>query len=265
LRAGARGIFKKDSSLEMLRKCLHAVHHGEIWIDSGDLAHVIEALASTPSTSVIKSKRLENLSKRECEVVEWLVQGLSNREISERMGLSQHTIKNYVFRIFDKMDVSSRVELLFFVLSESKGSNPEVTNDAHSQDQLGGGRLPVLIEQANNGSLMAQVALAETYSKMRLSAHDAANACKWYLIASERIAEAQSAIAKALTASEFEQCEKEARAWLGKLTHKTRSGKDREAKVLPLKSVGNARARLTPKGPASFFPVHRLHFPSESL
>src|SRR5581483_7570334 len=137
LRAGARGIFKRDSSLEMLRKCLHAVHRGEIWIDSGDLAHVVEALASTPSTSVIKSKRLENLSKRECEVVEWLVQGLSNREISERMGLSQHTIKNYVFRIFDKMDVSSRVELLFFVLSESKGSNPEVTNDAHSQDQLG--------------------------------------------------------------------------------------------------------------------------------
>jgi DNA-binding NarL/FixJ family response regulator len=242
LRAGARGIFKKDSSLEMLRKCLHAVHRGEIWIDSGDLARVIDELASIPSISRIQPQRLENLSQRECEVVDWLVQGLSNREIAQQMGLSQHTIKNYVFRIFEKMGVSNRVELLFFVLSESRSMDPEVSNDTLLQDQVQDVKLPALIEEAKQGSLTAQVALAEAYAKKRRSAFDAGSAYTWYLIASERMAEAQAAIAKTLTTSEFEQCEKEAKRWLAETKRNPPSISPPEAKVLRLKSVRNARS-----------------------
>jgi two-component system, NarL family, nitrate/nitrite response regulator NarL len=242
LRAGARGIFKKNSSLEMLRKCLHAVHRGEIWIESGDLARVIDDLASIPSSSRIQPKRLENLSQRECQVVDWLVQGLSNREIAQQMGLSQHTIKNYVFRIFEKMGVSNRVELLFFVLSESRSTAPEVSDNTLLQDQVQDVELPVLIEEAKQGSLTAQVALAEAYAKKRRSALDAGCAYKWYLIASERMAEAQAAIAKTLTRSEFEQCEKEAKRWLAETKRNRPSMSHPEAKVLRLKSVRNTRS-----------------------
>ena len=82
---------------------------------------------------------------------------------------------------------------------------------------------------------MALVALAEAYGKQGRSAGDAANACKWYRIASERIAEAQTATAKALTQNELEQCEKEATLWLAKV-------RDFEAKVVPMKSAKKTRA-----------------------
>src|SRR5271157_1725467 len=62
------------------------------------------------------------LSKREMEVVRSVAQGLTNREIAERLGLSQHTVKNYLFRVFDKLGVSSRVELLFMTLSRDSPS-----------------------------------------------------------------------------------------------------------------------------------------------
>jgi len=63
---------------------------------------------------------LNLLSKRELEVVRGLCEGLTNREIAERLGLSQHTIKNYLPRLFDKLGVSGRVELLFKALTEER-------------------------------------------------------------------------------------------------------------------------------------------------
>src|SRR5579863_10004927 len=122
-RAGARGVFSRDSSVEMFCKCIRSVHQGQIWADSGDVALVIEALAATPRMCLPAANGLNLLSKRESDVVQCLVQGLTNREIAERLGLSQHTVKNYLFRVFDKLGVSSRIELLFMTLSQ--GSNSE--------------------------------------------------------------------------------------------------------------------------------------------
>src|SRR5271165_6739857 len=79
----------------------------------------VEALASTPTVRAVDANGLDLLSKRELEVVRSLAEGLTNREIAERMGLSQHTVKNYLFRVFDKLGVSSRTELLLMTLSQS--------------------------------------------------------------------------------------------------------------------------------------------------
>jgi DNA-binding NarL/FixJ family response regulator len=112
-RAGARGIFSRHDSVDSLCKCVRSVHEGQIWATSLQMSFAVEALASSPNVKAVDANGLDLLSKREMEVVRSLAEGLTNREIADRLGLSQHTIKNYLFRVFDKLGVSSRVELLF--------------------------------------------------------------------------------------------------------------------------------------------------------
>ena len=119
-RAGARGMFSRHDSVESLCKCVRSVHEGQIWATSLQMSFAVEALASSPTVRAVDANGLDLLSKREMEVVRSLAEGLTNREIAERLGLSQHTIKNYLFRVFDKLGVSSRVELLFMTLSQAR-------------------------------------------------------------------------------------------------------------------------------------------------
>jgi DNA-binding CsgD family transcriptional regulator len=67
---------------------------------------------------------LNLLSHRELQVVHYLAEGLTNREIGDRLGLSRHTIKNYLLKIFDKLGVCNRVELLFLTLSQPMSTIP---------------------------------------------------------------------------------------------------------------------------------------------
>ncbi len=78
----------------------------------------LEALSSAPTIRATNAGGLNLLSRRELEVVHYLAEGLTNREIGARLGLSRHTIKNYLLKIFDKLGVSNRVELLFLTLSQ---------------------------------------------------------------------------------------------------------------------------------------------------
>jgi len=117
-RAGARGIFNKHESLKMLCKCVRVVHQGQVWANSSEISFALEALSSVPSGRNINVGGLNLLSPRELEVVHYLAEGLTNREIAARLGLSRHTVKNYLLKIFDKLGVSNRVELVFLKLSQ---------------------------------------------------------------------------------------------------------------------------------------------------
>jgi DNA-binding NarL/FixJ family response regulator len=117
-RAGARGIFSKHESLETLCKCVRAVYEGQVWASSREIKFALEALSSAPTIRAINAGGLNLLSRRELQVVHYLAEGLTNREIGARLGLSRHTIKNYLLKIFDKLGVSNRVELLFLTLSQ---------------------------------------------------------------------------------------------------------------------------------------------------
>jgi len=116
-RLGARGVFSKNSPVKVLRKCITCVQMGQIWASSQELGFLLEALAIAPAVRPLDSIGLNQLSARELEVVNCLAEGMSNQEIAQRLKLSRHTIKNYMFRIFNKLGVSSRVELLFYALS----------------------------------------------------------------------------------------------------------------------------------------------------
>jgi DNA-binding NarL/FixJ family response regulator len=113
-RAGARGVFCRSESLKSLAKCIACVHQGQIWANSKELHYLLEALGEALPLKVMDARGTVLLSRREQEVVRCVAEGLSNREIAQRLGLTEHTVKNYLFRIFDKLGVSKRVEVVLY-------------------------------------------------------------------------------------------------------------------------------------------------------
>lgn len=120
-KAGARGVFCRTDSFPLLRKCLHRIHEGQIWANAKQFEYVVGALNHSPVSLSPTTAGSGVLSKREEQVAYLVAQGYTNREISERLGLSEHTIKNYLFRTFEKLDISTRVELVLYAVSHVRG------------------------------------------------------------------------------------------------------------------------------------------------
>lgn len=121
-RSGAHGVIFRDEPLETLSKCIHAVHQGQVWANSQHLGYLLEALAQVKPLRLQDARGANLLSKREEKVVRLVAEGLTNRQISVELGLSEHTIRNYLFKIFDKLGVSTRVELVLYCLQEKPAS-----------------------------------------------------------------------------------------------------------------------------------------------
>jgi len=125
-RFGARGVIFRDEPLETLSKCIQVVHEGQIWASSELLGLVMEALGRAMPSDLRESRALDLLSKRETDVVRLVAQGMTNKGVSSELGLSEHTVRNYLFRVFDKLGVSTRVELVLYCLQ----SNVQESSDA---------------------------------------------------------------------------------------------------------------------------------------
>src|SRR5579863_2559199 len=134
-RAGARGVFCRSESLKSLAKCIQCVSQGQIWASSRELRYLLEALGEALPLRVIDARGAALLSKREQEVVRCVAEGLSNREIAQRLGLTEHTVKNYLFRIFDKLGVSKRVEVVLYAYSLGSGSEVNARPGAGSNEK----------------------------------------------------------------------------------------------------------------------------------
>jgi len=115
-RAGARGVFCRTESLKLLAKSIRCVHDGQIWANSNELQFLLESMAEPVPMKFLSASGDALLSAREVDVVRCVAEGLSNREIAQRLTLREHTVKNYLFRIFDKLGVSSRVEVVLYAL-----------------------------------------------------------------------------------------------------------------------------------------------------
>jgi DNA-binding NarL/FixJ family response regulator len=113
-RFGAHGVVFRDEPLETLTKCIHAVHSGQIWASSLNLGYIMEALAQATPRGTQDFTAVSRLTKREKEIATLVADGLTNRDISSQLRLTEHTVRNYTQHVFEKLGVSTRVELILY-------------------------------------------------------------------------------------------------------------------------------------------------------
>jgi DNA-binding NarL/FixJ family response regulator len=123
-RDGARGVFYRSHSLKSLSKCIETVHQGQIWAGNEDIEHLLKALSHLRPLHLDTSRGMPLLTRREEDVVRLVADGLKNREIAHKLKVKEHSIRNYIYRIFEKVGVSNRVELILYVISHRDNGGP---------------------------------------------------------------------------------------------------------------------------------------------
>ena len=125
MKLGTSGIVLKQTATDLLIKSIRKVHAGEIWLDSHTTAAVIRQFVSADempappqaaSAASPRERERSPLSQREREIVALVAQGFKNKEMAEKMFISEQTVKNHLHNIFDKLGVSDRLELALYAI-----------------------------------------------------------------------------------------------------------------------------------------------------
>jgi DNA-binding NarL/FixJ family response regulator len=127
MKLGCSGVLLKNAPNLLIEKSLRKVYDGEIWLDSNTTAAVIRQFA-TPAhepgftngnSSEKVARERAQLSQREREIIVLIAQGYKNKEIAEKMFITEQTVKNHLHNIFDKVGVSDRLELALYAIHNS--------------------------------------------------------------------------------------------------------------------------------------------------
>jgi two-component system, NarL family, nitrate/nitrite response regulator NarL len=119
LQLGARGVVLKDSATQLLLKSIHSVMSGEYWVGRESVSNLVQYLRNLmQSTSEETRQKRFGLTPRELEIVSAVVAGYANREIAEYFKISEDTVKHHLSNIFDKLGVSTRLELALFAVNQ---------------------------------------------------------------------------------------------------------------------------------------------------
>jgi two-component system nitrate/nitrite response regulator NarL len=113
LQLGAHGVILKQSATDVLLKSIHTVMAGHYWIGRESVADLVETLRQV--TAAGRSRKF-SLTDRELEVISKVVAGYANREIAQEFSITEQTVKHHLTNVFDKVGVSSRLELALFAL-----------------------------------------------------------------------------------------------------------------------------------------------------
>src|SRR5215470_17017206 len=114
LQLGARGVVLKDSATQILLKSIRAVMNGEYWVGRESVSNLVHYLRSLVEAAATPKQRKYGLTPRELEIVSAVVAGYTNKEIAEHFKISEDTVKHHLSNIFDKVGVSTRLELALF-------------------------------------------------------------------------------------------------------------------------------------------------------
>jgi len=120
LQLGARGVVLKDSATQLLLKSIDAVMSGEYWVGRESVSNLVLYLRNLVQSSGEEAKQRKfGLTPRELEIVSAVVAGYANKEIAEYFKISEDTVKHHLSNIFDKVGVSTRLELALFAVNQS--------------------------------------------------------------------------------------------------------------------------------------------------
>ncbi len=125
LQLGARGVVLKESATQLLLKGIRAIMDGQYWVGQESVSDLVKTLRElSPATPEESRKKKFGLTPRELEIISTIVSGYSNRDIAQKFNISEQTVKHHLTNVFDKLGVSSRLELALFAVNHSLLSNP---------------------------------------------------------------------------------------------------------------------------------------------
>ncbi len=119
LRLGACGVLHKDTARHLLYKCIRTVMAGEYWIDRHSVIDLVSSFRTANTAEPVSKKpNTYGLTRREFEILFAVVDGCTNKEIAEKLTISEQTVKHHLTRIFGKVGVSNRLELALFAMNQ---------------------------------------------------------------------------------------------------------------------------------------------------
>ena len=123
---GAMGVVQKDVSSEVLFKAIEKVHAGEIWYDRFKMGNVFRDILQNGNgkSSDPLAEKIASLTPREHEVIALVSEGLKNKLIGERLFISETTVRHHLTSVFEKLDVSNRLELILLAFSQGLATLP---------------------------------------------------------------------------------------------------------------------------------------------
>lgn len=115
LRSGARGVFQCNKPVHFIPQAIRKVTNGGLWFERAHAEHVLDRLVSKKNeTQDPEDHKIAAVTAREREVIGLICKGLKNREISERLHISEVTVSHHLTSIFRKLEVSDRISLILY-------------------------------------------------------------------------------------------------------------------------------------------------------
>lgn len=124
IRRGAMGIVLKEHAAELLLKAINKVYEGEVWIDRTMMGMMVQEF-SKPTLANPEDAKIKALTLREREVITLVGEGLKNKQIAERLFISETTVTHHLSSVFSKLEVSDRLELIIYALRHGLARMPK--------------------------------------------------------------------------------------------------------------------------------------------
>jgi two-component system nitrate/nitrite response regulator NarL len=123
IHAGAMGVVLKEHAAEVLIKAINKVHQGEVWLDRSMMGTVLDEMTQAPEIDP-EGAKIASLSDREREVIALIAEGLKNKQIAQRLFISETTVTHHLSSIFSKLVVSDRLELIIYAFRHGLAQLP---------------------------------------------------------------------------------------------------------------------------------------------